>query len=639
MDLSLSRHLFPRYAVFLLVIGVTLLSGCRGDSPTDVSDAAPSIAAGERLAEADPATEESDAGGPAAATSANIPVLELTPQAIKTFRFTWEDVDGRDEYVLLEDPDGVSGYSVIARLGTGIGVHEHEVFLPLRINARYVLQACNADGCVDSAPVNISGTLAEAVGYFKASNPGFRYASNHMPVALSADGKTMAFGVPYEASSAVGINGNQSDRSMHGAGAVYVFTRRARDGRWIQDAYVKASNNNPQVHAAFGVGNRFGMSLAFSADGRTLAVGAPGEYSAATGINGDQNALTAYESGAVYVFTRGYHGWRQEAYIKASNTETGDLFGEAIDLSDDGNTLAVGARNENSAATGINGDQTDNSIEAGSGAVYVFVRKDDSWFQQAYIKASNNRMFRFAEFPSGIRFGSAVALSGDGDTLAVQAVMEPSGATGINGDQQDTSAPRSGAVYVFSRNGDVWHQEAFIKSENPDAIFFGYPALSADGNALAVAHQLETFDPIYVYVRNEGVWTLQERLRTSDIGSEYSLFFGNTIAISANGDVIAVGSQYERSAATGIGGDDKDTSAEASGAVNLFVRRNGSWEHAAYVKAPNTDADDRFGFFVALSADASVLAVSAPNEASRASGIGGDQTDNSLSRSGAVYLY
>jgi len=273
VDLSLSRHLLYRYAFFSIVLGLALLTGCRGDHPTDISDAAPSIAAGERLAEADPAAEESGAGGAAAAASANIPVLELTPQAIKTFRFAWEDVDGRDEYVLLEDPDGVSGYSVIARLGSGIGVHEHEVFLPLRINARYVLQACNADGCVDSAPVNVSGTLAEAVGYCKASNPG-PIDAGALPVALSADGNTLAFGMENESSAASGINGDQSDRSMPGAGAVYVFSRRARDGQWVQDAYVKASNN-VRDNLAHGVSREFGRSLALSADGRTLAVVLP----------------------------------------------------------------------------------------------------------------------------------------------------------------------------------------------------------------------------------------------------------------------------------------------------------------------------------------------------------------------------
>ena len=110
----------------------------------------------------------------------------------------------------------------------------------------------------------------------------------------------------------------------------------------------------------------------------------------------------ASNSGAVYVYTRDAAGaWSQQAYIKASNTDAGDKF-VVIALS--GDTLAVGAPFEDSAATGINGDQSDNSAN-GSGAVYVYARDGAGvWSQQAYVKASNT--------DAGDQFGFAVALSG-----------------------------------------------------------------------------------------------------------------------------------------------------------------------------------------------------------------------------------
>jgi hypothetical protein len=76
-------------------------------------------------------------------------------------------------------------------------------------------------------------------------------------------------------------------------------------------------------------------------------------------------------AGAVYTFIRSGTTWSQQAYIKASNTGTGDIhaFGAAVSLW--GDTLAVASPNEGSRATGINGDQTDDSFEA-AGAVYVF---------------------------------------------------------------------------------------------------------------------------------------------------------------------------------------------------------------------------------------------------------------------------
>ena len=144
--------------------------------------------------------------------------------------------------------------------------------------------------------------------------------------------------------------------------------------------YFKASNTETRDY--------FGQSVALSADGNTLAVGAPIESSSAAGINGDQADNSASGAGAVYLFRFDGTSWAQQAYIKASNAGSGDRFGELVALSADGNTLAVGAQMEDSSATGINGDQADNSaLEAG--AVYLFRFDGTSWAQQAYIKASN----------------------------------------------------------------------------------------------------------------------------------------------------------------------------------------------------------------------------------------------------------
>ena len=68
------------------------------------------------------------------------------------------------------------------------------------------------------------------------------------------------------------------------------------------------------------------------------------------------------DAGAVYVFTGSGPNWTQQAYIKASNAESGDHFGNNVALSNDGNTLAVAAYWESSAATGVNGNAADNSL-------------------------------------------------------------------------------------------------------------------------------------------------------------------------------------------------------------------------------------------------------------------------------------
>jgi len=167
-------------------------------------------------------------------------------------------------------------------------------------------------------------------------------------------------------------------------------------------------------------------------------VGAVGESSNATGVNGDQGDNSASGSGAAYVFTRSGKTWSQQAYLKASNTDAGDEFGSAVSLSSD--TLVVGAFYEDSKATGVNGDQADNSA-SNSGAAYVFTRSGSTWTQQAYLKASNT--------DAGDYFGWSVSVYDD--MPVVGAAFESSNATGVNGNQADNSASTAGAVYVFKR--------------------------------------------------------------------------------------------------------------------------------------------------------------------------------------------
>ena len=174
------------------------------------------------------------------------PTLSLAQ--VKLFRFNWSDVQGATFYRLLENPDGSTGFSQVGGdIPAGSEQYDHEVPLYARVNARYILQSCNDAGCTDSSEVSVSGTLAAAVGYFKASNTGANDIFG-VAVALSADGSTLAVGASGEDSNATGIDGNLNDNSASNAGAVYVFTRSGAN--WAQQAYIKASNT--------GAGDRFG---------------------------------------------------------------------------------------------------------------------------------------------------------------------------------------------------------------------------------------------------------------------------------------------------------------------------------------------------------------------------------------------
>ena len=472
--------------------------------------------------------------------------------------------------------------------------------------------------------------------YVKASNSGYNDFFGNS-VALSADGSTLAVGAYREDGGSTGINGNQADKSALNAGAVYVFTRV--DGSWTQQAYLKASNADPDEY--------FGTSVALSADGATLAVGAKGEYGGATGIGGNQNDNSAVGAGAVYVFTRAGTTWTQQAYVKASNTNTNDSFGVSVAMSGDGSTLAVGAPMESSSATGIDGNQADNSAMY-AGAVYVFTRAGTTWTQQAYVKASNTGVDDW--------FGKTVALSDDGSTLAVATWLEDSAAVGINGNQADNSTMNAGAVYVFTRAGASWNQQAYLKASNTEMASdaFGYHiALSGDGSTLAVGANGEDgaatgvggdqadnsasgAGAVYVFTRAGSSWSQEAYVKASNSATGQA--FGSSVALSADGSTLAVGAMSEDSSVTGIGGDQANTAAVDSGAVYVFTRAD-TWSQRAYVKASNTKASNWFGYSAAVSGDGSTLAVGASLEASAGTGIDGNQADSSLANAGACYVF
>lgn len=458
--------------------------------------------------------------------------------------------------------------------------------------------------------------------YIKASNS---INSQRFGYYLSLSGDTLAVGSPYEGSCAKGINGDQLDRLCPSAGAVYVFTRSGTT--WTQQAYIKASNTQ---------GNDFfGYSISLSGD--TLAVGAYGEDSNSTGINGDETNNSLSNAGAVYVFTRSGTTWSQQAYIKGSNSGSKDQFGLSVSL--DRDTLAVGAYGEGSNATGVDGNQWDNSA-GNSGAAYVFTRSGSTWSQQAYIKASNTDDLD--------HFSSSIAVSGD--TLAVGAYYECSNATGINGNQSDNSHCESGAVYVFTRSGTTWSQQAYIKASNSeDGDLFG-ETISLDGDNLAVGainerssatgingDQADNSKPgsgaVYLFTRSGSTWSQQAYIKASNTG--VSDIFGSSLSLS--GDTLAVGAYNETSNASGLNGDQSNNSELVAGAVYLFTRSGTTWSQEKYIKSSNTNSYNSFGHSVSLTSN--ILAVGSPGESSPSTGVNGDQSGTSQSESGAAYIF
>src|SRR4051794_35168870 len=207
------------------------------------------------------------------------------------------------------------------------------------------------------------------------------------------------------------------------------------------DADIMIAGESVVMPPGSGANNLFGYALALSADGHTLAIGAYGETNLA---------------GAVYVYVNTSGTWTQQARLEASNHEAQDVFGYALAISAEGNSLIVGAPDEDGGATTINGDGADNS-KGSAGAAYVFARAGTTWAQQAYLKASNSD-------PSD-NFGCAVAISADGGTAVVGAYTEDSS---VSVGPTSNSNLDSGAAYVFTRVLSSWTEQAILKAPNAD---------------------------------------------------------------------------------------------------------------------------------------------------------------------------
>ena len=301
--------------------------------------------------------------------------------------------------------------------GVGTGVASDKITLSQGSNTITVVVTAGDGTTTTTYTVEVTrdtvASFAQRV-YIKASNHthgggdpyGMGFGSS---ISLQRD--TLAVGADWEDHL---IFPDPNDISPEDAGAAYVYTQDPA-GVWSQQGYLRGGG---------GSFAEFGRSIAL--DGATIAVGSGGQGE------------------PVFIFIRAEDDvWMRQAQFKASNTNTNtdgrNSFGRSIAL--DGDTVVVGAPREASSATGIDGDQTDNSAR-GSGAVYVFTRDADGvWSQQTYIKASNT--------DPRDSFGGSIAL--DGDTLAVAAPGEESTATGIDGDQS-INGPidrGAGAVYVF----------------------------------------------------------------------------------------------------------------------------------------------------------------------------------------------
>ena len=402
-------------------------------------------------------------------------------------------------------------------------------------------------------------------------------------------------------------------------------------------AYLKASNTDD--------GDHFGAAVA--ASGSWVAVGAPDEDSAATGVGGTQSGDASTDSGAVYLFRRDGLTLTQIAYLKGAPNVAGAHFGASVAMR--GDVLIVGAPNDGAI---------------GEGAVYIYKRDVSGWMQVQRLTPPDP----FA----GLKFGASIALGdrwivvgapGDGvvytyvanttttvwaphETLmapiralgdqfgASVAIDEYDGARIIVGapfdDGPSDALTDSGVVHLFLRTGPVgtpgtWAHEGTFSANGTEpgdhfgaavAATRGRVVVGADGDDGDAASPVTDAGAVYVLERSGTTWTQVAELRapTPMLGANLGA------SVATRGDLILAGSPTV-----------------AAGTTTLFQQIGLAWVPYAAVASPAVDAGDAFARSIALSGEG--IYIGAPLEDGSGTGTTASPADNGASDTGAVHGY
>jgi hypothetical protein len=329
-----------------------------------------------------------------------------------------------------------------------------------------------------------------------------------------------------------------------------------------------------------GAGDKFGLSVALSADGTTALIGAPRASDLA---------------GAAWVFTRSGGGWVQQG-AKLAGPTVGEVaacaaaedsgeeeegvqapeecrFGRSVALSSDGDTALVGAP----------------LAHGHTGAVWIFTRTGTSW-SVAQVLSDPDPEYRS-------HFGAGVALSSDGQTAIVGAPADRF---------------YRGSAWVFKRSASGWSQQAGPLTgggEVGQGRFAQNLAISGDGATAVIGAPSDAGSgAAWIFASGGGAWAeVGGKLTGAGLGAGAS--FGGSVALSSDGSTALIGAR---------------SSAEGRGAAFVFAEEGGRWgEQGAPLTGPG-EAGEEFGYGVGLAANGSRALVGA-------SGHEGDR--------GAAWLY
>ena len=352
-------------------------------------------------------------------------------------------------------------------------------------------------------------------------------------VSVSSDGLTVAIGA------------YRNDDNGSFAGHTRVF-RYVSSGLWTQ----LGSDIDGDT-----VGDYSGFSVSLNANGLVVAIGSP------------HNDGNGSYSGQVRVFKYANGAWVQQGasiYGESAN----DWSGESVSISDDGLTVAIGARLNDG-----NGGSAD-------GHVRVYKLISGSWVQQGSDIDGEGY---------GDRSGNSVSLSADGLTVAIGA------------SQNDGNGVNSGHTRVFKLVSGSWVQQGNdIDGEAANDESGVSVSISDDGLTVAIGADKNGDNGYWaghvrVYKLVSGSWVQQGSDIDGEGGGDRS---GRSVSLSSDGLTVAIGAPFN------IG------SGSYEGHVRVFEFVSGNWIQKGS-DIVGEAYDDESGGAISLSADGNVVIIGA----------------------------
>jgi len=255
---------------------------------------------------------------------------------------------------------------------------------------------------------------------------------------------------------------------------------------------------------------------------------------------------------------------------------TYDLFGSSISISADGSVLAVGGpRNEVKGAL--------------TGFARVFKKNTQNNWVQIGSDIDGDE--------AGDWFGKSVSLSHDGTVVAIGAH-----ASTYNPSPSITASnPKIGYVSIFQNINDSWVKIGNnIVGDGGYDLFGASVSLSANGKVVAIGANSNSDNgpnagKVYVYQNINNQWY---QVGNGIEGKADFGFLGKTVSLSADGSILAVGSEHY-DGQNGVN----------TGLAQVYKNMNGSWVLLGS-DIEGSQENEGFGFSVSINDLGNILAVS-----------------------------